>query len=249
MPSTVWEIGQSVHLSLPNASDQRLTIESADGLRSRDEQTFYDWSVGILEDAGVVGVLKNDYVYQASTFHGDIDTGAGKYSVMLSRADVEFGLRESRAAPIEFTGAIVDTAADVLEASQVGNAFLSVRRQSALVRAWKDATSMASTSEVLFNDLRVLSNQVAMDLETEFLDFTVTVRRSTLGIFEYALTGNQPIVNSVRVADAVLCDVAEGAGGIPNPSTLISAMILVADKVQRDPEWLAAKYPRRARHP
>lgn len=253
LPPTVWRDREAERLALSVAPAQKFAIESTDGLMTREEQSFYEWSIGILEDAGVVGVLRNDYVYQASTLHGEIDTGAGApYIVALSRSSVEFSFGEPDVAPIEFTDAVVETDADGIEASQIGRAFQAARRESALLRAWKDSTSMACNGSVLLKDLHVLprEGEIAMDIEAYDLDFTVTVRRTqNPSVFRYSLTGTVPVLNSVRVADAILCDVAEETGDVPSPSTLICAMIGTADVVQSDPEWLAAGYPRRARRP
>ena len=230
---------------------QELTIEEVDSLRSRKEQRFYDWSVGVLEDAGVVGILKNDFVYHSSALHGDIDTRAGRpYSFALTKTSVEFYPGESDAAPIAFTGSSIDTDGDEIEASQVRSAFQAARRQSALIRAWKHSTSMAGMPSVQFKNLHVLPNQVAMEVETELLDFTVAVHRTaTPGIFRYLLTAELPLVSSARVADAILSDVAEEAGGVPAPFSLIHSMIIAAEAVRGDPEWVAAEYPMRPRRP
>ncbi|MCO4239481.1 hypothetical protein NG702_19080 [Pseudarthrobacter sp. MDT3-28] len=249
VPPSVWANRDANPETLSMEKAQVFTIQSIDSLKTREERTFYDWSVGILEDAGVVGVLKNDYVYQASALHGEIDTGAGApYVVALSWSSVEFDFGEADVAPIEFSDAVVETEADEIEASQVGRAFRAARRESALIRAWKDSTSMAGTRSILFRDLRIhpREGEIAMDIETDALELTITVRRTqTPGVFRYALTGREPILNSVRVADAILCDVAEETGGVPSPSAIILAMIGAADVVQSDPEWLAAGHVRR----
>jgi hypothetical protein len=64
-------------VSFARATSESFTLEVDDSLRTREERRFFDWSVGILEGAGVRGILKNDYVYQATTLHGEIHTGAG----------------------------------------------------------------------------------------------------------------------------------------------------------------------------
>jgi hypothetical protein len=233
---------------------QALALETNESLRSREEQKFFDWSVGILEDAGIVGTLKNDYVYQATTLHGEIDTGAGRpYSVTLSRTSVEFDDGETAEGPIQFTGAVLETEGEDLEANQVGRAFDSARRQSALLRAWKDCTSMRSAGSVIFKDLCILFNdsEFAMGVESDLGEFNVTIRRTANAeVFRYSLTdAGTPIVHSPRVADALLCDTAEEAGGVPEPAAILCAMIGAAEMAQRDPEWLAASARRRTRRP
>lgn len=233
---------------------QAFALETNESLRSREEQKFFDWSIGILEDAGIVGVLRNDYVYQASTLHGEIHTGAGRpYSVTLSRTSVDFDDGETAEGPIQFTDAMLETEGEDLEANQVGRAFDSARRQSALLRAWKDCTSMRSTYSVIFKDLRVLFNdsEFAMDVETDLGEFTVTIRRTpNAEVFRYSLAdAATPILHSPRVADALLCDTAEEAGGVPEPAEILCAMIGAVEMARRDPEWLAASMRRRTRRP
>lgn len=214
-------------------------------MRSRNEQQFFDWSIGILEDAGVVGVLKNDYVYQAAILHGEIQVGAGaSYSIELSKTSVDFRQADSVNAPIQFTTGPVGTEGEDIEASEVRSAFESVCRQAALQRAWKFCTAMTSTNSVIFRDLRFLfgGSEFAMDVETDLGEFTVTVNKwSRPGAFGYSLS-NAPaqIVYSQRVADALLCDAAEAAGGVPDPSAIVFAMIGAAERARRDPEWLSA---------
>lgn len=233
-------------------TSEPFTIETDEGLRTREERRFFDWAVGILEDAGVRGTLKNDYVYQATSLHGEIHTGPGKpYTVTLSRTSVEFDDGGVEEAPINFAGATVETDGDDLEADQVGNAFDAARRQSAFIRAWKDCTFMRSSPAILFKELRILfgETEFAMDVETDLGEFTITIRRtSDPNTFRYSLTdAENPIVYSPRVADALLSDAAEDAGGAPEPATILAAMVGAAELARRDPEWLAASKRRHVR--
>jgi hypothetical protein len=248
----MWSLPEVEPSPLTAVAPRTFALETYENLRSREEQKFFDWSIGILEDAGIVGVLKNDYVYQATTLQGEIDTGAGRpYSVTLSRTSVDFDDGGTGRRPIQFTGAMVETEGEELEANQVGGAFDSARRQSALTRAWKDCTSMTGTHSIIFKDLRILfsDSEFAMEMETDLGELSVNIRRtSTAGLFKYSLTNAEvPIVYSPRVADALLCDAAEEAGGHPEPATILCAMIGAAELARRDPEWLAAAARRRIR--
>ena len=112
---------------------------------------------------------------------------------------------------------------------------------------------MRNTYTVIFRDLRILFNdsEFAMDVETDLGEFTVTIRRTpNAEVFRYSLTdAASPILHSPRVADALLCDTAEEAGGFPEPASILCAMIGAAEMAQRDPEWLAASTRRRTRRP
>jgi hypothetical protein len=236
--------GEPVFLN--SVTSELFTVDADESLRTREERRFFDWGVGILEDAGICGVLKNDYVYQAATLHGEIHTGAGRpYAVTLSRTSVEFEEGGSEKPPVHFAGGSFETDGDDLEASQVGCAFDTVRRQSALIRAWKNCTSMRSTHSILFKELRILFGEpgFAMDVETDLGEFTVTIRRtSNPDVFRYSLTGAEtPIVHSPRVADALLSDAAEEAGGDPEPAAILGAMIRATWLASQDPEWLAVQ--------
>lgn len=233
---------------------QAFALEANESMRSREEQKFFDWSVGILEDSGIVGILRNDYVYQATTLQGEVHTGAGRpYSVTLSRTSVVFDDEETASGPIQFTGSVLDTEGEDLEANQVGRTFDAARRQSTLLRAWKDCTSMRSAGSVIFKDLRVLfdNSEFAMEVESDLGEFTVSIRRTANAeVFRYSLTdASTPIVHSPRVADALLSDAAEEAGGVPEPASVLCAMIAAAEMAQRDPEWLAAAARRRSGRP
>lgn len=238
---------------LSSSALKALTLEDDESLRTREEQKFFDWSIGILEDAGVVGVLKNDYVYQSTMLHGEIHVGAGTpYFVTLSRTSVEFDDRQTGGnGPVQFTGARVETEGEDLEAQQVGRAFDCVCWQSALTRAWNDSTSMGSNHAVIFKDLRLLSSEgeIAMDVETDLCQFTVSMHRtSKSGVFLYSLTdADTPIVQSPRVADALLSDVAEDAGGDPQPAAILGAMTTAIGLARIDAEWMAAEARRRTR--
>jgi len=231
---------------LKSVAPEHLTVDADESLRTREERRFFDWGVGILDDAGICGVLKNDYIYQATTLHGEIHTGAGRpYTVTLSRTSVEFEECGNEEPPLHFDGGSFETGGDDLEASQVRSAFDAARRQSALIRAWKDCTAMRSTHSILFKELRILFGEpeFAMDVETDLGEFTVTIRRTpNPDVFRYSLTDAEtPIVNSPRVADALLSDAAEEAGGDPEPAAILGAMIRATWLARQDPEWLGVQ--------
>lgn len=234
-------------MELPVASmaEPSLALEFDDALRSRDEQRFFDWCIGILEDAGVVGVIRNDYVYQASSLHAEIHPESGSpYFLMLTRTSVEFSILESEDAPLLFDPAVFETDGDLLEANELRSTFNKIRRQAALLRAWMDCTSMASNGTVVFKNFRISSgdSEIVMDVEAPLAGFTVVVRRlPTRGTFNYSLSGvESPFMHSPRVVDALLSDAAEDAGDVPDPATAILAMIATAWLARRDPEWQAA---------
>lgn len=240
----LWTIPE-VELPLASKAEQSLALESCDSLRSRDEQRFFDWCIGVMEDAGVVGTLGNDYVYQSSSLHGEIYPSAGSpYLLTLTRTSVEFDIPESKRAPIQFDPAIFETHGEELEANQVSATFNMIRRQAALLRAWKDCTSMASNQSVIFKNLRMPlgDSELAMDVESPSAEFTIVVGRlPNRGTFNYSLTdAESPIMYSPRVVDALLSDAAEDAGGVPEPASVVLAMIRSAWLARRDPEWLAA---------
>lgn len=231
-------------LLVATEAEPSLALDFDDALRSRDEQRFFDWCIGILEDAGVVGVLRNDYIYQASTLHAEIHPESGSpHFLMLSRKSVEFYIQESKDAPLLFDPALIETDGRVLEASDVRSAFDMIRRQTVLLRAWIDSTSIASNENVVFKNFRIASgnSELAMEVETPVAGFTIMVRRlPTPGRFAYSLSGvDSPFAHSLRVVDALLSDAAEDAGGVPDPATAIIAMIATAWLAQRDPEWRA----------
>lgn len=249
-PPALYALSEAEPVGLSSAGPEAFILEQDESLRTREEQRFFDWSIGLLEDAGVVGILKNDYVYQSTTLHGEIHAGGGKpYSLTLSRTSVEFDAGDKDDHPIQFTGAAVETEGEDLEAHEVRSAFDSICRQSALTRGWKDCTSMSSNHSIIFKDLRVLysESEIALDMEAALCQFTVSVyRTSETGVFRYSLTdADAPIVHSPRVADALLSDVAEDAGGDPQASTILGGVIGAAGLARIDPEWLAAKARRR----
>lgn len=252
LPPLLWACPEAEPLSETTGAVQGFSVETYESLRSREELEFFDWSIGILGDAGIAGVLKNDYVYQASTLQGEIHTGAGRaYSLALSKTSVDFGEDENTGEPLRFTGSMLETDGEELEANQIGRAFNAARRQSALLRAWRDCTSMKSTHSIILKDLRTLfsNSEFAMDMETDLAEFTVTIRRTTAaGVFRYTLTdAATSIMTSPRVADAVLCDAAEEAGGDPEPASILFAIISAIELAQRDAEWLAASFGTRMR--
>lgn len=244
-PQKLWRLPDVEPSFLASGIPQTFALESYEGLRSRDEQKFFDWSIGILEDAGVVGVLKNEYIYQAASLHGEIQVGAGApYSIELSKTSVDFRQGDDINAPIQFTTGPVGSEGEDIEAHEIRSSFESVCQQAALQRAWKFCTAMTSTHSVVFRDLRLLfgGSEFGMDVETDFGEFTVTVNKwSRPGAFGYSLSNAQAqIVYSQRVADALLCDAAEAAGGVPDPARIVFAMIGAVERARRDPEWLAA---------
>jgi hypothetical protein len=236
-------------LLVATEAEPGFALDFDDALRSRDEQRFFDWCIGILEDAGVVGVLRDDYIYQASTLHAQIYPESGTpYFLVLSRKSVEFYIEESKDAPLLFDPAVVETDEDLLEASELRSAFDMIRRQAALLRAWKDSTSLASNKNVVFKNFRISSDdsEFAVEVEMPTADFIIVVRRlPAQGNFAYSLAGtDNPFVHSPRVVDALLSDAAEEVGGVPDPATAIIAMIATAWLAQRDPEWQAANTAR-----
>lgn len=54
---------------------QKLSLETCETYLNPVEQRFYDWSIGKLEDAGVVGALEAGDVYLGASFRGRIYTG------------------------------------------------------------------------------------------------------------------------------------------------------------------------------
>lgn len=248
-PSVLPDVQQSLQADV---GSQAFSLETYETFSRRDEQCFFDWGIGILEDAGVVGVRKNDYLCLSWTLRGEIDTGVGKpYSLALTRSSVGFGFGEPKSNSIQFADVMFETGGEAIEAKQIGDAFDCIRRQSAFLRAWKDCTSMMSTPSTIFKDLRILfdGSEIEMEVETDLGEFTVSVRRSTdWDVFQYSLTDAQlPIAYSARVADALLCDAAEDAGGVPDPSEVVCAMIGAAEMARSDPEWLAPGVRRRIR--
>ncbi|MDQ0770244.1 hypothetical protein QF031_002993 [Pseudarthrobacter defluvii] len=92
----LWTLPE-MELLVASEAKPSLAFDFDDALRSRDEQRFFDWCIGILEDAGVVGIVRNDYIYQASTLHAEIHPQSGSpYFLMLARKSVEFYIQESK---------------------------------------------------------------------------------------------------------------------------------------------------------
>lgn len=219
-----------------------LVVESLDEFRAPLERRFYDWVIGVLEDAGVVGILRDDYVYQASSFHGKLHVAEGvTLALSLTRYSVEFLLDDSVQAVISFDEENIENEEAELEASQVHRAFGAALQRTAMLRAWVACTPLASNSTVLLKNLRVHAQgtTVAMDVSTDLADFTITVRRSASSdIARYVLSADDsPIFQSLRVSDAVLCDVAEDAGGDDNPATIVLAMMVTSEVAHSDPLW------------
>lgn len=223
---------------------QRFSVEIYETFLNSNEQIFYDWSIGMLEDAGVVGVLINDNVYLGSSLQAAIVTGpTPAYTVTLTRNSVEFGLVEADPVPISFGAIVMDAGEEEIEANQVGRAFKAIRRQSAFLRAWKECTSLASANSTLFSDLRFLDqSEIELDLEIDLGEFTVNVRpRANLNVFDYTVMDNRlGAFCSPLIADGILSYAASDVRAVRSPSPIVCAMIGAAEGAQNDREWLAA---------
>lgn len=245
LPNEIWTTFEAIPVLLTPTGPSAFTVETDDVLRSRQERSFFDWGIGILEDAGLAGVLKNDYVYQSTTLKGEIHPETGTpYSLSLSRTSVEFDYGLGTGGPIQFTDAMVETDGPEIEAAQIRRTLELARRQSVLLRAWKNCTSLRSSHAVIYRDLRPVfhDSELAMDVSMDLAEFTVAIRRtSEVGVFRYSLTDVEtPMMHSPRVVDALLSDAAEEAGGVPEPVTILGAMVRAAEAARRDPEWLGA---------
>ena len=228
-----------------------LTVEDYQQFIRPDEQKFYDWCIGLLEDSGVVGELKNERLYLDSALSGQLAVGGESYQFELSRSSVHFA-DEHRSHPlIRFSGASIETEGRDIEANQVGKAFDSIRQQAILNRIWASCTSLSSSPAVGISNFRLGEGRslASMELETSLGECTVSVRRSVhADAFRYSVfhvAGSAEL--SSRVADAILADVAEDLGASPVPESILDAMIEVADRTRSDQEWLSVAAGLRAR--
>lgn len=221
-----------------------MTLDVVETFLNREEQRLYDWVIGIMEDAGVVGVLKNVNLYSGSTLQGEIDTGVNPgYWFALSRTSAEFGLLEGVTTPLAFETVTVETSGDDIEAGQVRRAFNLVRCQSAYLRSWRESTSLATLGSTAFRQFRLLNgSEMEMILENDFGEYTVRVRATVKQTaFEYSVIDNRlGLQCTPRVADALLSDAADDTGADPDPASIVCAMTRVADLARSDIEWLAA---------
>ena len=180
-----------------------------------------------------------------NSLQGEIDTGAGPaYVVALTKRSVEFSFGRSETFPIGFESVVLEAGLNHIEASQVGRAFDCIRRNSAYLRAWRRSTTIATRGSTAFRDFRIVNGaEIAMELETDSGDFAISVRPAMkFGVFEYSVTDTVlQLQCSSRVADAVLSDAAEEVGAVPDPSSIVSAMILAAETARSDREWIAAR--------
>ncbi|MDQ0679671.1 hypothetical protein QFZ30_003053 [Arthrobacter pascens] len=248
-PPSLWVPSAYRSASRRGSTSAVFAVDSEESFVSPQEQRFFDWGIGILEDAGIVGLMKHEYLYRATALHAEIhNEGGWVFSVSLTRTSVGFhhgsihGHPES--GPIHYSGSEIETGGEDLEASQVRKAYCDFRRQSALLRAWNATTHLASTSFVGLRDLRLLVNdtQIAMEVETSLGECTVTIdRTSKSGVFRYTLANEEhSTVHTARVADALLSDAAEDVGGHPEPSSILFAMIGAAVLAQRDTALFAS---------
>lgn len=238
--STVIEISGSHEAEVPRS----MTLEFLETFLNKDEQRFYDWAIGTLEDAGVVGVLKNVNLYAGTTLQGEVDTGANiAYWFALTRTTAEFGLLERDTTPLGFQPVVVDTRGDDVEAGQLRRAFNQIRSQSAYLRAWKESTSLGTLGSTVFREFRLLNgSETELTLENELGEYTVRVRPTVKrNAFAYSVTDNRlGLPCTPRVADALLSDAADETGADPDPASIVYAMIRVGDMARSDPEWLVA---------
>jgi hypothetical protein len=224
------------------ASLQELSIKSYETYLNPAEQRFYDWSIGILEDGGVVGSLEVGDVYLSSSFQAQIYTGAMPlYTASLTRTCVEFAHLLTDPLPIQFEAVFVDNDEEVIEATQVGRAFRTIRRQSAYLRAWKESTQLASTSSTLLSDLRIVDSRIELDMEVlEAGQFTVAVcPTARSGMYEYYVRDNDSqYLCSPSIADVILNSAAKGLKARCDPSTIVCAMIRAGETLPFDCEWV-----------
>jgi hypothetical protein len=208
-----------------------------------DEQKFYDWCIDLLEDSGVVGELKNERLYLGTALSGQLAVGGESYYFELSRTSVHFASGNRSHPPIRFSGASVETEGSDIEASQVGKAFDSIRRQAILNRVWASFTSLGSNPVVGISDFRLGEGRslASMEIETTLGECTVSIRRGLQAdAFRYSVfhaAGSAEL--SPRIADALLADVAEDLGASPVPESILDPMIGVAERARSDNEWLS----------
>jgi hypothetical protein len=209
------------------------------------EQKFYDWCIGLLEDSGVVGSLKNERLYLDTALSGQLEAGDELYYFELSRTSVNFEVASEKRThrPIRFSGVGIETEGSEIEASQVGKAFDSVRQLSILNRVWASFSSLASNPAVGMSDVRLGQGRslIAMEIETSLGECTVSIRRGpqeeTYRYSVFHAAGSAEL--SPRIADAILADVAEDLGAPPTPESILDAMIGVSVRARADQEWLS----------
>lgn len=237
-PASLSPVG--AHSVSDYASLQELSIKSYETFLNPTEQRFYDWSIGILEDGGVVGSLEVGDVYLSSSFQAQINTGTMPlYVVSLTRTSVEFGLLLADPLPIQFGAVYVDNDEDLIEATQVGRVFKTIRRQSAYLRAWKESTQLASTSSTFLSDLRISDSGIELDMEVvETGQFTATVCPTPrCGVYEYYVQDNDSQdLCSPSLGDAILNSAAKGLKARCGPSTIVCAMIRAGETLPYDYE-------------
>jgi len=232
----------------PSFVPTALTVEDYQRFIRPDEQKFYDWCIGLLEDSGVVGELKKERLYLDSAMSGQLAVGGDYYHFELSRCSVHFANEHLSHRPIRFSEASIETEGSDIEASQLRKAFDSIRRQAILNRIWASCTSLGSSPAVEISNFRLGEgfSLASMELETSLGECTVSVRRGVhADAFRYSVfhaAGSTEL--SPRVADAILADVAEDLGASPVPESILDAMIEVADRTRSDQEWLGVAGPR-----
>lgn len=220
-----------------------LVVEDYQHFIRPDEQKFYDWSIDLLEDSGVVGVLNNERLYLDTALGGQLQVGGESYFFELSRTSVTFASEKPSNPPIRFSEVSVETKGSEIEATQVGTAFVLIRRQSILNRVWASSTSLASQPAIGICDFRIDEGRslASMEIETSLGECTVSIRRGLQSnAFRYSVyhaASSEEL--SPRIADALLADLAEDLGASPVPESILDVMIGVADRVRTDPEWLS----------
>ena len=215
-----------------------LVVEDYQHFIRQAEQKFYDWCIDLLDDSGVVGVLNNERLYLDSALSGQLHVGDEFYYFELSRTSVNFASEKPRNPPIRFSEVSVETEGTEIEATQVGKAFVSIRRQSILNRVWASVTSLASRPAVAISDFRLGGHRALalMEIETSLGECTVSLRSGPQAeTFRYSVFQTRTSAElSPRIADAVLADVAEDLGVPPLPESILDAMIGVAERVRTD---------------
>lgn len=224
------------------SSPPALELEDCQTFISHDEQHFYDWCLGILEDSGVTGILKNERLYLASECHAELDVGDTTYEVELSQTFINFAHKDMGELRLLFPDTGATTDGETLETSHVRQAFDAIRRQSVLNRFWAASTDLVSAPAVGIGNLRLDDRRalVAMDVESGMGECTVRISRGTdVKSFRYSVTeAVRSMQFSPRIADALLSDVADELGGCPQPETLLNAMMGTYTRAQNDHEWL-----------
>lgn len=222
---------------------QTLEFEDYQTFISYDEQKFYDWCLGILEDSGVRGLLKNDRLYLDSEFHADLHLADMVFELELSRTSVYFAHKDTGALRLLFPEAGTEVDGDVVESGHIRESFDAIRRQSVLNRLWAASTDLTSLPAATINNLRLDhgSSLVATEIETSLGMCTVSIRRGPggAGSFRYTVLDASSAPLSPRVADAVMSDFSEDLGGCPEPETLLDVMIGTYELAQTDHEWLS----------